>query len=57
MVYVRANKLCIPASSAHMLLLQEWHVGGLTGHFSVKKTDDIVNPHGLYVPLSIPDVP
>jgi hypothetical protein len=53
----RANKLCIPASSAHTLLLQEGHGGGLTGHFGGKKTEDIVNPHGLYMPLSIPDVP
>jgi hypothetical protein len=34
----RANKLCIPASSIHLLLLQEAHGGGLMGHFGVKKT-------------------
>ena len=33
----RANKLCIPASSVCMLLLQEVHRGGLMGHFGVKK--------------------
>jgi hypothetical protein len=31
----RANKLCIPASSIHLLLLQEAHGGGLMGHFGV----------------------
>ena len=29
----RANKLCIPASSLRLLLLQEAHGGGLMGHF------------------------
>nr|ABB47285.1 retrotransposon protein, putative, Ty3-gypsy subclass [Oryza sativa Japonica Group] len=38
----RANKLCIPASSVRMLLLQEAHGGGLMGHFGVKKTEDIL---------------
>ncbi|XP_062178986.1 uncharacterized protein LOC133883626, partial [Phragmites australis] len=32
----RANKLCIPASSVRLLLLQEAHGGGLMGHFGVK---------------------
>ena len=36
-----ANKLCIPASSVRLLLLQEAHGGGLMGHFGVKKTEDI----------------
>ena len=31
----RANKLCIPASSVRLLLLQEAHGGGLMGHFGV----------------------
>ena len=35
----RANKLCIPASSVRLLLLQEEHGGGLMGHFDVKKTE------------------
>jgi hypothetical protein len=41
----RANKLCIPASSIHLLLLQEAHGGGLIGHFGVKKMDDILSAH------------
>ena len=41
----RANKLCIPASSVRLLLLQEAHGGGLMGHFGVKKTDDILGTH------------
>jgi hypothetical protein len=41
----RANKLCIPASSVHLLLLQEAHRGGLMGHFGVKKTEDILTGH------------
>jgi transposase InsO family protein len=41
----RANKLCIPASSVRLLLLQEAHGGGLMGHFGVKKTEDILATH------------
>ena len=41
----RANKLCIPASSVHLLLLQEAHRGGLMGHFGVKKPEDILSTH------------
>jgi hypothetical protein len=41
----RANKLCIPASSIHLLLLQEAHGGRLMGHFGVKKTRDILAAH------------
>src|SRR3954462_6459365 len=41
----RANKLCIPASSVHLLLLQEAHGGGLMGHFGVKKTEDVLATH------------
>ena len=41
----RANKLCIPASSVHLLLLQEAHGGGLMGHFGAKKTEDILAGH------------
>jgi hypothetical protein len=33
----RANKLCVPASFVHLLLLQEAHGGGLMGHFCVKR--------------------
>jgi hypothetical protein len=41
----RANKLCIPASSVRLLLLQEAHGGGLMGHFGVKKMEDILAGH------------
>jgi hypothetical protein len=34
----RANKLCVPKSSVHLLLLQESHAGGLMGHFGREKT-------------------
>ena len=40
----RANKLCILASSVH-LLSQEAHGGGLIGHFGAKKTEDILADH------------
>jgi transposase InsO family protein len=41
----RANKLCVLASSVHLLLLQEAHVGGLMGYFGVKKTGDVLAAH------------
>jgi hypothetical protein len=41
----RANKLCIPASSVRLLLLQEAHGGGLMGHFGAKKTVGIRAGH------------
>jgi hypothetical protein len=41
----RANKLCIPASSVRLLLLQEAHGGGLMGHFAAKKMEDILVGH------------
>jgi hypothetical protein len=41
----RAYKLCIPASSVCLLLLQEAHGGGLMGHFGAKKTADILAGH------------
>ncbi|WVZ70654.1 hypothetical protein U9M48_019299 [Paspalum notatum var. saurae] len=34
----RANRLCIPVGSVHLLLLQEAHGGGLIGHFGAKST-------------------
>jgi hypothetical protein len=40
-----ANTLCVPASSIHLLFLQEAHGGGLMGHFGVKKTEDILAAH------------
>jgi hypothetical protein len=41
----RANKLCIPASSIRLLLLQKVYGGRLMGHFGVQKTEDILVPH------------
>jgi transposase InsO family protein len=41
----RANKLCIPASSVRLLLLQEAHGGGLMGHFGVHKTHEVLAAH------------
>jgi hypothetical protein len=41
----RANKLCVPASSIRLLLLQEAHGGGLIGYFGVKKTEDVLPAH------------
>jgi hypothetical protein len=41
----RANKLCVPASSVHLLFLQEAHRGGLMGYFGVKKTKDVLAAH------------
>jgi hypothetical protein len=41
----RANKLCIPAGSVHLLLLQEAHGGGLMGHFGVFKTHELLTDH------------
>jgi hypothetical protein len=41
----RANKLCIPASSVRLLLLQEAYGGGLMCHFGAKKTVDILAGH------------
>jgi transposase InsO family protein len=38
----RAIKLCVPASSVHLLFLQEAHGGGLMGNFGVKKTEDVL---------------
>jgi hypothetical protein len=41
----RANKLCVPNSSIRLLLLQESHGGGLTGHFGQKKTYEMLSDH------------
>jgi hypothetical protein len=41
----RGNKLCIPASSVRLLLLQEVHGGSLMGYFGAKKTEDILAGH------------
>jgi hypothetical protein len=41
----RANKLCVPASSIRLLLLQEAHGGDLMGHFGVKIMEDVLAAH------------
>jgi hypothetical protein len=41
----RASKLCVPASSVRLILLQEAHGGGLMGYFGVKKTEDVLSAH------------
>jgi hypothetical protein len=41
----RANRLCIPVGSVHLLLMQEAHGGGLMGHFGAKKTEDVLASH------------
>jgi hypothetical protein len=41
----RANKLCIPASSVRLLLLQEAHGGGLMGHFGIYKMHGVLAAH------------
>jgi hypothetical protein len=51
----RAHKLCVPASSVRLLLLQEAHGGVLMGHFCVKKTEDVLSTH-LYWPQMWRDV-
>jgi hypothetical protein len=51
----RTNKLCVPASSVRLLLLQEAHGGGLMGHFGVKKTEDVLSTH-FYWPRMRRDV-
>ena len=40
-----ANKLCIPASFVHLLLLHEAHGGRLMGHSGVKKTEGVLATH------------
>jgi hypothetical protein len=44
----RANKLCIPASSVRLLLLQEAHGGRLMGHFGVYKTHGVLAAHFIW---------
>jgi len=51
----RANKLCVPNSSVRLLLLQESHGGGLTGHFGQKKTYELLGDH-FYWPKMRRDV-
>ncbi|XP_020406471.1 uncharacterized protein, partial [Zea mays] len=51
----RANKLCVPNSSVGLLLLQESHGGGLTGHFGQRKTYEMLSDH-FYWPKMRRDV-
>ncbi|KAI3472895.1 hypothetical protein Pfo_030915 [Paulownia fortunei] len=39
------NKLCVPHSSLHELLVREAHSGGLMGHFGVAKTLGVLHEH------------
>jgi hypothetical protein len=41
----RANSLCIPVGSVHLLLMQEAHGGGLMVHFGAKKMEDVLASH------------
>jgi hypothetical protein len=47
----RANKLRVPASSVHLLFLQEAHGGGLIGHFGVKKTEVVLAAHFFWAKM------
>jgi hypothetical protein len=41
----RANRLCIPVGSVHLLLIYEVHGGRLMGYFGAKKTEDVLASH------------
>ena len=41
----RENRLCVPNSSMHELLVREAHRGGLMGHFGVRKTLDVLHEY------------
>jgi len=45
----KKNRLCVPTSSLHELLIGEAHEGGLMGHFGVAKPMDAFHEH-LYWP-------
>jgi hypothetical protein len=45
----KENRLCVPATSLHELLICEAHKSGLMGHFGVAKTLDVLHEH-LYWP-------
>jgi hypothetical protein len=41
----KENKLYVPNSSLHELLVREAHGGGLMGHFGITKTLDVLHEH------------
>jgi hypothetical protein len=41
----RENRLCVPNNSMRELLVREARGGGLTGHFGVRKTLDVLYEH------------
>jgi len=41
----KKNRLCVFASSLHELFIRREHEGGLTSHFGVVKTLDILHKH------------
>jgi hypothetical protein len=47
----RANRLCIPVGSVHLLLMQEAHGGGLMGHFGAKKTEDVLASYFIWTKM------
>jgi hypothetical protein len=49
LLLLKKNRLCVPTSSLHELLVREAHMSGLMGHFGVEKTLDVLYEH-LYWP-------
>ena len=45
----RENKLCVPHSSLHELLVREAHGGGSMGHFGIAKTLDVLKEHSFWL--------
>jgi hypothetical protein len=51
----RENRLSVPNSSIHELLVREAFGGGLMGHFDVRKTLDVLHEH-FFLPKMKHDV-